>query len=122
MAFEGGAILKRLMAGAMMLLAMVLFVPAGSAHAHGMGGAGHLTKHVEQMAADRSTLPGSSGCDENSLCCLFSQCSQIETVVPTQMSVPQTIRRIDTDYAPISTPINRSRRSGPATPPPKLDA
>ena len=118
------AILKRLVVGVFMLLAIVLFVPAGSAHAHGMGAASHSTSVVAQVVVEQSGLLGQAvpGCDGGSSCCLFSYCSQVASVLPGKDPAPQTALTARTPYATVVAPMNRSLRSGPVTPPPRLDA
>jgi predicted carbohydrate-binding protein with CBM5 and CBM33 domain len=124
MAFGGGAALKRIMAGAIMLLALILFAPTASAHAHGMASVSHATKTAGRADTIQSSLPGSSktGCDDSSSCCLMSQCVQDATVCPAERSEPKAIRKVAAAYAVLPGPMSRILRSGPATPPPRLDA
>ena len=124
MQFGGGEILKRLMAGATMLLAIVLFVPAASAHPRGVGVVSHPTEAAVQTEVEQFSLPGRprADCDESSACCLLGQCSQIATVLSAEVTAPQAGRGMSRTYGLVSTAMSHNRQAGPATPPPKLDA
>jgi len=112
------------MAGAFMLLALILLAPAASAHAHGMGGATHPAEMAERPNVMRASLPSSSepGCDDSSFCCMLCQCVHVTSVQPSKLSAPKAILTAPAAYTVVSTTMNPSLRSGPATPPPRLDA
>ena len=124
MPLGGGKTLKRLLAGVIMLLAFVLFAPIVPAHAHGIGASNHGAVVSHQTAADQSPVQRGPGkcSDEGSSCCLFSQCAQTADIVSSDPTVTYGGQVTPSAYAPRSVLMIDSLRSGPATPPPRLDA
>jgi hypothetical protein len=108
-----------------MLLAFVLFAPIVPAHAHGIGVSNHGAVVSHQTTVDQSPAQRGPGkcSDKGSSCCLFSQCAQTADIVSPDATVTYGGQlTTPSAYAPRSVLVIDSLRSGPATPPPRLDA
>lgn len=123
MRFGGGALFGRLAAGVFILLALMFSAPIASAHAHGMDTTSHSVSSTKQITVNQTPTRHrhGKGCDDGS-CCLLSQCSQADTLLSSDIAVLQGYRKVTRNYAGNPGSIFSGIRSGPATPPPRLDA
>jgi hypothetical protein len=125
----GKTMMRWLVTGAVALLALFIFASITPASAHG-------TAHAHVVAAEKAVpdvvqalqapSPEPSGhgkpCTGGAMCCNFGHCVGNAGVMPQTSLMTPTGSTGSAPYVLSSRPALSMMRSGPATPPPRLDA